>query len=66
MTLTNNTRRIEELAGAVMILCDNKKYGDAHCALDDIEKKVRMLRRHIDHLQFVNYFKLHSAGVKVT
>jgi len=60
VTLTNNTKRIEELAGAVMILCDNKKYEEAHVALDDIEKKVRELRRHIDHLQFVTQFNLKS------
>ncbi|MBA7479198.1 hypothetical protein ES707_14630 [subsurface metagenome] len=61
MTLTNHTRRIEELAGAVTTLCDSRKYEEAHCALDDIEKKVRKLRRHIDHLQFVNYFDLRLA-----
>jgi len=51
VTLTNNTKRIEELAGAVTVLCDNRKYEEAHCALDDIEAKVHALRRHVDNLQ---------------
>jgi len=51
VTLTNHTKRIEELAGAVTILADNRKYEEAHCALDDIVSKVHKLRRHIDNLQ---------------
>ncbi len=66
MTLTDNTRVIEKLANDVVHHADRREYEQAHCCLDDIEKKVRKLRRHIDHLQFVNYFNLHSAGVKVT
>lgn len=53
MTLTNHTKLIEGLAGAVTVLCDNRKYEEAHCALDDIEKHVRMLRRHIEGLQWI-------------
>jgi len=51
MTLTNHTKRIEELAGAVTTLCDSRKYEDAHCALDEMISKVHALRRHIDNLQ---------------
>ncbi len=53
MTLTNNTQRIEELAGAVTILADNRKYEEAHCALDDIESKVHAVRRHLEKLQWL-------------
>jgi len=48
VTLSNHTKRIEELAGAVTTLCDSRKYEEAHCALDDIESKVHALRRHVD------------------
>ena len=51
MTLTNHTRLIAVLAGAVTSLCDNRKYEEAHCALDDIEAKLHAVRRHIDNLQ---------------
>ncbi len=66
MTLTNHTKRIEELAGVVTILCDNRKYEEAHCALDDIEAKVHALRRHVDILQnvFLRQENL-SSGVEL-
>jgi len=54
VTLTNNTRRIEELAGVVTTLVDSKKFEEAHCALDDIEAKVQALRRHVDNLQDID------------
>lgn len=62
MTLTNHTKRIEELAGAVTILCDSRKYEEAHCALDNIEAKVHQVHRHIDHLQNVTDFAARPAG----
>ena len=62
MTLTNHTKRIEELASAVTILCDSRKYEEAHCALDDIETKVHALRRHVDDLQNVHKFCARPAG----
>ena len=62
MTLTNNTKRIEEFAGVVTILCDKRKYAEAHCALDDIEKLVHQTRRHIEHLQNVADFCARPAG----
>ena len=62
MTLTNNTRRIEELSGIVTTLVDSKKYEEAHCALDEIEKKVHAVHRHIDHLQNVTDFCARPAG----
>ena len=58
MTLTDNTRRIEALSNDVVHHVDRREYGEAHIVLDDIEKKVREVRRHIDHLQFVQYFDL--------
>ncbi len=51
MTLTDNIRNIEELANLVIEYADVREYESAHCALDDIEKKVRALHRHIDQLQ---------------
>ena len=62
MTITNHIRRIEDLASEVIDHVDAREYQKAHCALDDIEKKVRAAREHIDHLQFVTYFSLASAG----
>ena len=62
MTLTNNTARICELAGMVNGYADRREYEKAHCALDDIESKVRKLRRHIDNLQNVSYFCKRPAG----
>ena len=58
MTLTNHTQRIEELAHQVLNYADQRSYEEAHEALDEIEKEVRELRRHIDHLQFVTHFSL--------
>ncbi len=58
MTITNHTNRIAELAGQVQVFADKKKYPLAHSALDDIEKKIRELRRHFDHLQFVTHFSI--------
>lgn len=62
MTLTNHTVQICKLAGMVNGYADKREYEKAHCALDDIEKKVHELRRHIDHLQFVNYFDIRTGG----
>jgi len=62
MTITNHIRRIEELAGHVIIFVDSRKYEQAHCLLDDIEKKVRESHRHIDHLQNVTDFCARHAG----
>lgn len=62
MTLTNNTRRIEELTGAFTILVDNKKYEEAHIVLDEMQAKIHALRRHIEHLQNVTDFCARPAG----
>ena len=62
VTITNHIRRIEDLASEVIGHVDAREYQKAHCALDDIEKKVRSAREHIDHLQFVTYFSLASSG----
>ena len=51
VTLTNHTRRIEELAGDVIHFTDAREYEKAHCAIDDIESKCHKLRRHIEQLQ---------------
>lgn len=51
MTITNHIRRIDELNQLVIDLVDTREYALAHCALDDIEKKVREAHRHIDNLQ---------------
>ncbi|MBA7475209.1 hypothetical protein ES707_10575 [subsurface metagenome] len=53
MTLTNHTRRIEELAGDVARFADAREYEKAHCAIDDIESKCHKLRRHIEQLQWI-------------
>ncbi len=62
MTITNHLQRIEELADNVINLVDARKYPEAHCALDDIETKVRLAHRHIDHLQNVTDFCARPAG----
>ncbi|MBA7636118.1 hypothetical protein ES703_43733 [subsurface metagenome] len=62
MTITNHTRRIEELAGDVIHSVDAREYPNAHCALDDIEKEVRAAHRHIDHLQNVSDFCARPEG----
>lgn len=51
MTITNNTKRIEELVGAVTILVDNRKYEDALCAIDNIENCCLALKNDINHLR---------------
>lgn len=61
MTITNHIRRIEELAGHTIVFVDAREYEQAHCALDDIEKKVRAAHRHIDHLQNVTDFAARPA-----
>ena len=62
MTLTNNIRNIEELGNFVIQYADAKEYKHAHVALDDIEKKVHAIRRHLDHLQNVSDFCARPAG----
>jgi len=62
VTITNHTRRIEELAGSVIHYVDAREYPNAHVALDDIEKEVRLAHRHIDHLQNVTDFCARPAG----
>jgi len=62
VTLTNHTKRIDELTGAFTILVDNKKYEDAHIVLDEIQSKVQSLRRHIDNLQNITRFTVRPAG----
>ncbi len=62
MTLTNNTKLIEDLAGAVTILIDNKQYAEAHLVLDEMESKVHAVRRHVEHLQNVTDFCSRPAG----
>jgi len=62
VTLTNHIRNIEDLAPQCMEFADAKQYPLAHCALDDIEKEVRKLHRHIDHLQNVSDFCARPAG----
>jgi len=62
VTLSNHTKRIEELAGIVTTLCDSRKYEEAHCALDDIEAKVHALRRHVDDLQEITRHRARLAG----
>jgi len=66
VTLTNNTKRIEELSGAFTILVDNKKYEEAHIVLDEIQSKVHALRRHIEHLQNVTDFCSRPARENVS
>jgi len=62
VTLTNHTQRIEELSHQVRNYADQRNYGEAHCSLDDIEKEVRLVHRHIDHLQNVTDFASRPAG----
>jgi len=62
MTITNHIRRIEELSGHVLVFVDAREYEQAHCALDDIEKEVRLSHEHIDNLQLVKTRVLASAG----
>lgn len=62
MTITNHMQRIEELAGEVLKYVDARDYPDAHIFLDEIEKKVRLAHRHIDHLQNVTEFGARPAG----
>ena len=62
MTLTDNIRHIEELGNFVIEYADAREYEHAHVALDDIEKKVRALHRHLDHLQRVTQpFPVHEG-----
>ncbi len=56
MTITNHIQRIQSLADDTLRLADLKDYGNAHMLLDEIEKKVRLAHRHIDHLQNVTDF----------
>ncbi|MBA7609968.1 hypothetical protein ES703_17171 [subsurface metagenome] len=62
MTLTNNTRDIETLANDVVHHVDRREYEQAHCMLDNIERKVHEVRRHIEHLQNVRDFCARPAG----
>ncbi len=64
MTITNHIQRIQSLADDVLQLVDHKDYGNAHILLDEIEKKVRLAHRHIDHLQNVSDFCARPAGEK--
>ena len=66
VTLTNHVQNIELLAGSVLAHADAREYELAHVALDDIEKKVQAIRRHIDHLQNVTDFCARPAGEDVT
>ena len=62
MTITNHIQRIEALASLALSYVDDREYEKAHCALDDIEKKVRVAHRHIYHLQNVTDFCARPAG----
>jgi len=62
VTLTNHARDIETFANDVVHHVDRKEYGRAHIVLDDIEKKVRTLHRHIDRLQNIGLFAERPAG----
>ena len=62
VTLTNHCSRIQELAHQVTSHADQRNYPVAHSALDDIEKKVHEIRRHLDHLQNVLDFCARPAG----
>lgn len=62
VTLTNHIRNIQDLAPQVIEFADAKEYPLAHCALDEIEKEVRRVHRHIDHLQNVTDFCARPAG----
>ena len=61
MTLTNNIRDIEGLANDIVHHVDRKEYEQAHCLLDNLEKHVHEVRRHIDHLQNVRDFSPRNA-----
>jgi len=63
MTITNHTRRIEDLANDVIHFVDRREYPNAHAVLDDIEKEVRLAHRHIDHVQNVSDFCARPAGM---
>lgn len=52
MTLTDNVRRIQNLAAMTEAHVDRGKFELAQCDLDDIEAKVHALRRHLDKLQW--------------
>lgn len=62
MTLTNHIKRIEDLTSAFTIMVDNRKFGEAHIVLDEIQSKTQALRRHIEHLQNVTDFCARPAG----
>ncbi len=62
MTLTNHTRRIEELTGDVVYHVDAREYPKAHLVLDEMQSKLFALRRHIEHLQNVTDFAARPAG----
>lgn len=62
MTLTNNISGIQTLAYEIQQHVDRKEYDRAHLVLDDIEKKVQEVRRHVDHLQNVRDFCARPAG----
>ena len=56
VTLTNHIRTIQDFASTCLIHVDRKEYPQAHICLDDIEARVRAVRRHIEHLQNVRDF----------
>ncbi|NVM23068.1 MAG: hypothetical protein HWN68_14955 [Desulfobacterales bacterium] len=62
MTLTNHIRKIQELAGGVSYLCDQRKYHEAHVDLDKLQCRLYAVRRHIEHLQNVVDFCPRPAG----
>lgn len=62
VTLTNNIRDIEGIAYDVLHHVDRKEYEQAHCMLDNLERHIHEVRRHIDHLQNVRDFCARPAG----
>jgi len=62
VTLTNNIQDIESLASDALNHVDRKEYERAHLVLDNLESKVREVRRHVDHLQNVRDFCARPAG----
>ena len=62
MTLTDNIRGIETHAQLALKHTDEREYKLAHCDLDVIEKKVRAVRDHLEHLQDVTPRSLVPAG----
>ncbi len=62
MTITNHTRRIQDLTEQVIKHVDNRQYEEAHEDLDFIEVRIRLAHRHIDHLQNVTDFRARPAG----